>query len=133
MYDNNGRYPLFLDIIQYSERMALYTRTSDINISQQKTPRIWYTNTENLLSLKKALQNIDSFEDTVVSYDNFKIDELNSVVAPAPFVSDKVNLEKERIWSEFLRLIGISNLSYQKKERNITDEIQAMQRRNNCK
>ncbi len=133
MYDNNGRYPLFLDIIQYSERMALYTRTSDINISQQKTPRIWYTNTENVLSLKKALQNIDSFEDTVVSYDNFKIDELNSVVAPAPFVSDKVNLEKERIWSEFLRLIGISNLSYQKKERNITDEIHAMQRRNNCK
>lgn len=133
MYDNNGRYPLFLDIIQYSERMALYTRTSDINISQQKTPRIWYTNSENVLSLKKALQNIDSFEDTVVSYDNFKIDELNSVLAPAPLVADKVNLEKERIWSEFLRLIGISNLSYQKKERNITDEIQAMQRRNNCK
>lgn len=27
MYDNNGRYPLFLDIIQYSERIALDTRT----------------------------------------------------------------------------------------------------------
>lgn len=127
MYDNNGRYPLLLDIIQYSERMALYTRTSDINIKQQRTPRIWYTNSDNVLSLKKAIQQIDSFEDTVQSYENFKIDELNAVLAPAPFVCDKVNLEKERIWSEFLRLIGISNLSYQKKERNITDEIQAMQ------
>lgn len=127
MYDNNGRYPLLLDIIQYSERMALYTRTSDINIKQQRTPRIWYTNSDNVLSLKKAIQQIDRFEDTVQSYENFKIDELNAVLAPAPFVCDKVNLEKERIWSEFLRLIGISNLSYQKKERNITDEIQAMQ------
>lgn len=27
MYDNNGRYPLYLDIIQYSERIALDTRT----------------------------------------------------------------------------------------------------------
>lgn len=27
MYDNNGRYPLWLDIIQYAERLALDTRT----------------------------------------------------------------------------------------------------------
>ena len=27
MYDNNGRYPLFLDITQYSELIALMTRT----------------------------------------------------------------------------------------------------------
>lgn len=32
MYDNNGRYPLWLDILQYSERIALDTRTIDINI-----------------------------------------------------------------------------------------------------
>lgn len=27
MYDNNGRYPLYLDICQYAERLALDTRT----------------------------------------------------------------------------------------------------------
>lgn len=32
MYDNNGRYPIFMDILQYSERLSLDTRTSDINI-----------------------------------------------------------------------------------------------------
>ena len=41
MYDNNGRYPLWLDVIQYAERMALCTRVSDINLAQQKTPRFW--------------------------------------------------------------------------------------------
>ena len=45
MYDNNGRYPLWLDILQYSERMALATRVVDINLSQQKTPRFWKTTT----------------------------------------------------------------------------------------
>lgn len=38
MYDNNGRYPLWLDILQYSERIALDTRTIDINIRTTKNP-----------------------------------------------------------------------------------------------
>ena len=36
-------------------------------------------------------------------------------------------MQKDKMYNEFLRLIGIANLSYQKKERNISDEIQAMQ------
>lgn len=32
MYDNNGRYPLYLDIIQYAERIANIQRAIDINI-----------------------------------------------------------------------------------------------------
>lgn len=27
MYDNNGRYPIFLDVLQYAERITLDTRT----------------------------------------------------------------------------------------------------------
>lgn len=40
MYDNNGRYPLWLDILQYAERIALDTRTTDINIRTTKDPQI---------------------------------------------------------------------------------------------
>lgn len=38
MYDNNGRYPLWLDILQYAERIALDTRTTDINIRSTEDP-----------------------------------------------------------------------------------------------
>lgn len=44
MYDNNGRYPLWLDILQYSERMALATRTIDINIRSAKDSAILENN-----------------------------------------------------------------------------------------
>ena len=40
MYDNNGRYPLWLDILQYAERMAQATRTIDINIRTTKNAEI---------------------------------------------------------------------------------------------
>ena len=46
MYDNNGRYPIYLDILQYAERMSMFQRVMDINIAQQKTPRFWKTKTE---------------------------------------------------------------------------------------
>lgn len=127
MYDNNGRYPLWLDILQYAERIAQATRTIDINIAQQKTPRFWKTKTENEKSVRDLINNVDGYENLVLTYKDIDLDDTTVVLEPAPYVADKIDLEKDKIYNEFLRLIGIANLSYQKKERNIRDEIQAMQ------
>lgn len=127
MYDNNGRYPLWLDILQYAERLAQATRTIDINIAQQKTPRFWKTKTEKEKSIKDIVNNVDGYENVVLTYDDVDLDDTTLVLEPAPYVADKIGLDKDKIYNEFLRLIGIANLSYQKKERNIKDEISAMQ------
>jgi hypothetical protein len=127
MYDNNGRYPIFLDILQYAERLALETRTIDINIAQQKTPRFWKTKTEKEKSIKDLVNNVDGMENTVITYDDLDLDDTTLVLAPAPYVADKIDLHKEKDWNEFLRLIGIANMNFQKKERNIKDEVLASQ------
>jgi hypothetical protein len=127
MYDNNGRYPLWLDILQYAERLALDTRTTDINIGQQKTPRFWKTKSEKLQSIIDLVNNVDTLENTVISYDDLDLDDTTMVLAPAPFVADKIDIHKEKDWNEFLRLIGIANMNFQKKERNIKDEVLASQ------
>lgn len=127
MYDNNGRYPIYIDILQYAERYANVTRTIDINIAQQKTPRIWKTSTEKEKTVRDIANEVDGNVEKIVTYDNINLDDIELILAPAPFVADKLQEQKDKIWSEFLRLIGITNLSFQKKERNISDEIQAMQ------
>lgn len=127
MYDNNGRYPLWLDILQYAERLSQATRTIDININQQKTPRFWKTKQEKEKSVKDLINNVDGYENVVITYNDIDLDDTTLILEPAPYVADKIDLEKDKIYNEFLRLIGIANLSYQKKERNISDEIQAMQ------
>ena len=127
MYDNNGRYPIWLDILQYAERIALDTRTTDINIAQQKTPRFWKTSSEKVKSVQDIINNVDGLENTVLSYDNIDLDDTTLVLAPAPFVADKIDIHKEKDWNEFLRLIGIANMNFQKKERNIKDEVLASQ------
>ena len=127
MYDNNGRYPLFIDICQYAERLALDTRVIDINILQQKTPRFWKTTQDKVKSVQDLVNSIDGFENTVIGYEDLTIDDTTLVLAPAPYVADKIDMHKEKDWNEFLRLIGIANMNFQKKERNIRDEVQASQ------
>lgn len=123
MYDNNGLYSLLQDIFQYAERLALCDRTCDINIDQQKTPRFWKTKSENEKSVKDLVNNVDGMSNTVITYNNIDLDDTTLVLQPAPFVADKVKEQKEKIWNEFLRLIGVANTNFQKKERNIKDEV----------
>jgi len=73
------------------------------------------------------VNNVDGFEDVILTYKDIDLDDTTLILEPAPYVADKINLDKDKIYNEFLRLIGIANLSYQKKERNIKDEITAMQ------
>ena len=55
MYDNNGRYPLFMDILQYAERVAQCKRVLDINIAHQRTPRVWLAKNDKVETIKDLL------------------------------------------------------------------------------
>lgn len=127
MYDNNGRYPLYLDISQMAERIALCVRTQDINIVHQRTPRIWKTNKDMELSLKQLLNDIDSMQENVATYDSIEIDDVTAVLAPVEYVTDKIDDHLTKLWAEFYRLIGVANLQLEKKERMIVDEMTATQ------
>ena len=127
MYDNNGRYPIFLDICQMAERIALSKRTIDVNIVQQRTPRVWKTSQDKKKTLQDMLANIDGMEENIATYESIDIDDMNVVLAPAPFVADKIDMHLDKEWAEFYRLIGVANLIEQKKERMIRDEMSASQ------
>ena len=127
MYDNNGRYPIFMDICQMAERIALSKRTIDVNIVQQRTPRIWKTSQDKKRTLQDMLANIDGMEENIATYESIDIDDMSVVLAPAPFVADKIDMHLDKEWAEFYRLIGVANLVEQKKERMIRDEMSASQ------
>ena len=127
MYDNNGRYPLYLDIAQLAQRMANCVRTQDINISNQKTARIWLADQDKLASVKALLNNVDANAESVVAHSSVDLDELTAILNPAPYVADKIEGKIDKLWAEFFRLIGIANIQEQKRERVIQDEMIASQ------
>ena len=127
MYDNNSRYPLYLDICQMAERIALCVRTEDVNILHQRTPRVWKTSKDKELSLKNTINEIDSMQENVIAYESLDIEDANVILAPAPYVTDKIDSHLKELWAEFFRLIGVANLQEQKRERVIVDEMVASQ------
>lgn len=127
MYDNNGRYPIFLDICQMAERISLSKRTIDVNIVQQRTPRVWKTTQDKKRTLEDMLNDIDGMMENIATYDSLDIDDMNVVLAPAPYVADKIDMHLDKEWAEFYRLVGIANLVEQKKERVIRDEMTVSQ------
>lgn len=127
MYDNASRYPIYADIVQIAERIALCVKTNDVNIKQQRTPRIWKTSQDMKKSVEDIINNIDCLEEDVTTYDSIEWDDVQAVMAPAPYVADKVDMHLDKLWAEFYRLIGVANLIEQKKERMIQDEMTASQ------
>lgn len=80
-----------------------------------------------MASVQNLINNVDANSDIAIAYDTLDLDDTSIVLEPAPFVTDKIDQHQDKIWNEFLRLIGVANLQYQKKERNISNEITAMQ------
>lgn len=127
MYDNNMKLPIYNMITQYAERYSFIQRSIDANIHQQKTPRIWKVPENKVKTFEDMLNSYDGFEVNIMAYADNIVEDVSVVLEPAPYVADKLETSKEKLFNEFLRFIGVANLSVQKKERNIRDEIQASQ------
>ena len=123
MWDNEAHIPLYPEVISSAKRMAQIKRAIDINISQQNTNRIWKTSEDKAVSLDRALQQVDSCVNTIITYDDIDLNEMGGILQVAPFVADKLNDAKKEEWSEFLETIGITSNIVNKKERLITDEV----------
>ena len=127
MYDNTDFRSIIPDIRLYAQKMAATERAADINVQQQRTPRIIKGSKAQEQTIKDIYNDIDRNEDVLYLYKDLDLDDIDIVLNPAPFVADKLDEHADRIWNNFCRLVGISNLSVQKKERLISSEVDALQ------
>lgn len=123
MWDNTSHRPLYSMVCQYAERYSNAVRVQDINISQQRTNRIWKTASGQEKTLTDLLNNIDGNVENVITYDGLDITETQAVLSVAPYVANNIDEYKANLWNEFLGSIGISNITLNKKERLIKDEV----------
>ena len=124
IWDNLDRHNVKRRLMQFAKRIYNMERTIDVNIKQQKTPRIIKATKETELSVKTMLRDVDNYEEKIIVLDGFN-DNINVdvILAPAPFVADKIRIEKRELWNEVLSFIGILNNSSEKSERLVADEV----------
>ena len=54
----------------------------------------------------------------------FSLDSVKVLNTASPYVGDKLNILKRQIWNEALTFLGIENVSSDKKERLVSDEVE---------
>lgn len=111
------------DIMNYAKRLYNLERIIDVNADAQKTPVIVQGSKEQALTLKNLYKEYDGNARVIFGYDSLDIDALRVLKTDAPYVADKIYELKTQIWNEALTFLGIPNLTLQKKERVITDEV----------
>ena len=116
--------PLIPIIEEYARKLFIISRTIDVNVNAQKTPVMVLCDEDQRLTFQNMMKQYAGnvpfiFGDkNILSESSFKVLDLK-----APFVADKLFELKTNLWNEFLTFLGIYNVSINKKERLITDEV----------
>lgn len=123
MYNNYLRTNSSLDVEVYAKRLYNLDRIIDVNANAQKTPILIKCSENQRLTMKNLYKEYDGnapviFGDSGLNDGGFTV--LNT---DAPFVADRIYQLKTEIWNEALTFLGISNITVQKKERLVTDEV----------
>lgn len=114
-----------INIIKYFARnLYLFNRIIQINVNAQKTPIALTCGENERLTYENLLKQYEGNVPFIFGSKNLDLSQLKSINLNAPFVADRLYELMSNYWNEFLTFFGIPNISVNKKERLITDEVQ---------
>lgn len=123
IYNNYLHTNSMLAIRAYASRLADLEGAIDVNCKAQKTPVLITCDESERLSIQQMYMKYDGNIPVIFGEKNLRPNSIKSIQTGAPFVADKMYQIKMQIWNEALTDLGISNVSYQKKERLVSDEV----------
>ena len=127
IWNNLMRTNSVLDVQMFARRLYNLDRIIDVNANAQKTPVLVQGTEKQRLTLLNVYKEYDGNSPVIFGDTNIDLNSLKVLQTDAPYVSDKLYELKTQIWNEALTYLGISNVSFQKKERLISDEVMRSQ------
>ena len=125
--NNDLGLPSLPDILYYSKRMAEIDDIIMQNLRQQRVPYLFATDENNSFSMKSLYDRMYQGEPAIfIDKEMLKGEPENIMVIPtaAPYLVDKLQIQKQEMERELLTFLGINN-TLEKKERLIVDETNA--------
>lgn len=123
VFDNELRTLLFPTIDLFARRMAEIDRTIDINVRSQKTPKIIKCTEKQRLTLENLIRKVEENEYSIFTDKNFDLDSLDVLDTSAPYVGNDLMTLKRQYLNEMLTFLGVENVTTEKKERLISNEV----------
>lgn len=125
IWNNPLRQPTSLTVELYARKMTEIDRAIDVNIKAQKTPVLIKGTMEQQRALKTLYSKYDGNTPVIFGDNSFDTNQLGVLQTNAPESYVNLMIAKQRIWNEALTFVGVNNTNIDKKERMITDEVNA--------
>ena len=122
--NNDLALPTLPDILYYARRMAEIDDIIMQNLRQQRVPYLFATDETNSFSMKSLYDRMYQGEPAIfIDKEMLKGEPENIMVIPttAPYLVDKLQIQKQEMERELLTFLGINN-TLEKKERLLVDE-----------
>lgn len=123
IYNNYLRLPSCYTVDHYASMLSDLEESITVNCKAQKTPIAILCNENERLTMQNLYEQFDGNYPFIFGQKELNVKDIKSINTGAPFVADKLYQIKMQIWNEALTYLGISNISYQKKERLVSDEV----------
>lgn len=123
IWNNYLRIPSCYTVDFDAKRLANLEQSIDVNCRAQKTPVMIVCSENERLSMLNLYGQYDGNAPFIFGEKDLNVKGITALNTGAPFVADKLYQMKMQVWNEALTELGISNISYQKKERLVSDEV----------
>lgn len=101
-------------------------RTADTNLFVNKLPYLLYGEDKEMLSLKRFIEKIGNNEPAIYGVKNSGLAEaIHMIDTKCQFIANDIMDYKKEIRNEAMTYLGIKNANVDKKERLITEEVEA--------
>ena len=123
IYNNYMHRATYPTIDMYAKRLTQIKRAIDVNITQQKVPKIIQCDRQRQLTFQNMYEQVDNNEPVLILDENVDLKSVGVLDNTAPYVADKLNLLYKDLWNQALTFLGVENSNADKKERLVSDEV----------
>ena len=124
VWNSNLRVPTWFALNMYAKKLWAIDRAIDVNVYQQKTPRVVKCSQKQRLSFENMMAQVDEYKPLIMTDKDFDLESIDILDNSSPYVAEKLYELKDKYWKEALGFLGIAS-SESKSERVIVDEMLA--------
>lgn len=123
--NNDEMIPTSETLMLFAYRLADTSRSIDVNVNAQKTPILILTTEKGRLTLKNIYSQWNGNEPVIYGDKVLDPEQFKALKTDAPIVFPQLQTHKQTLWNECLTFLGINNANTEKRERLITNEVEA--------
>lgn len=125
IYDNYLHEPIWPTLTMFAQQLTNIEITKQINLRAQKTPILILCDEKQRLTMENLFNKLDCGTPVIFGSKNLDIEGVKVLNTGAPYLLDKLQEEKINVLHEAFSYLGVGSLEIVKRERYITNEIQA--------